>query len=1259
MRISGLTVLAYLFFTIHLAAFSPSIPGMEDQPPFGALQISASDASGVQGSQVCVDISVANFEAMISLQFALQFDPTVVSPICPPTQLNLFGLMPTQFNCNDTDQGFVKMVWLDPNTGLSGGVTEPDGTIIFTLCFDLIGDPGSFSPIYVTLDQLDLDLEYSQVTDPTRPNDFETFTNGDIVPGRIDILCGSLSVFEGHCDSDGNANNGSVTFYPCGGTPPYNFVITPIGTAGMITNDREEVTINNLAPGSYDIVVTDAAGTVVTAPLVIANATPFTVDPLVVPPTCWDRENGRILINNTIAGGLPPYTTEWSNGLFNNDQFRRLGNGTYGLTVTDAQGCEITRDINVFVDTLKVTAEVQTLPTCPGSTNGEVLLRASGGTPYSGFNYSYNGNAPSVDFLDNMVSDGWYYYEVEDGASPTCRSTLDSIFLASQRTITTNIVVEDVTCAGMNDGSFVLTATGGNNFRFTIRDEFGDPPPVAINSNNIFESDSLEPGIWFITTEEFFLGCIALDTIEIFEPEPLVVVKDSLNPSCLDGDGEITLTVSGGTISTDYTYTWSDAGTGPNRTMLNGGLYTVTIADDNQCEEILQFDLVAGGVLQIDALVTQEIECASGNNAIITVDVLSQGNFSYLWEQNNAEISRQQTVTDVGPGTYIVTVRDTILGCFSMDTVQVNNPSDVTIMVNNTLPQCPFPDFMNGSIGVTPTGGTPPFEFLWDDGSTGSVRGAIAAGDYAVTITDGNGCQLDTLLTLDNPDSIQVNVSSIVGVSCFGDNDGSALAVASGGTVNNGIYNFFWSSAPDDVDFNVDQSIADALGAGRQYVIVTDAQCPSDTIFFDIPDIEPLSIDTSLSQISDPMCYQDENGTITVQGQGGNSSSYSYQWTFDGSTNPTLSNLGSGTYYVIITDANNCSRRDSVTLVEPDSLAVTIDPATTVDLTCFNPGEGQIGVVAQGGSPGYTFDWTGDIIDGPIAGSLSDGTYFITVTDSRGCSDVVSYSLSSPEPVQADIPQPAMPDCFGGKTCIGVENPTGGTESNYTFTVNRGIRFPIDTCVEVFAGPYTITVFDSAGCSVEYMVDIDQPEEVVVDLGDDIEISLGESSPPINADIDAVFSIESILWSPLDSLNCMTADCQVISVSPNQNTIYTVQVVDSRGCTDFDEIEVRVSKRRNVFAANIFTPNEDGYNDTFELITGSGVTFVDYFKIYDRWGNLVFSRENFLPENAIDNSWNGKYKDQDVQPGVYVYIAKVQFLDNEFIEFKGDITLLR
>ncbi|HMQ08836.1 MAG TPA: cohesin domain-containing protein, partial [Saprospiraceae bacterium] len=109
------------------------------------LRIIASSETGMTGDRICIEYSVENFINIQNFQFSLHFDPTVVRPVCPPNSTNLVGLNPTNFNCNSINQGFIRMLWLDPNNGVMCGESLPDGFVMFTLCFDIIGDPGTES----------------------------------------------------------------------------------------------------------------------------------------------------------------------------------------------------------------------------------------------------------------------------------------------------------------------------------------------------------------------------------------------------------------------------------------------------------------------------------------------------------------------------------------------------------------------------------------------------------------------------------------------------------------------------------------------------------------------------------------------------------------------------------------------------------------------------------------------------------------------------------------------------------------------------------------------------------------------------------------------------------------------------------------------------------------------------------------------------------------------------------------------------------
>jgi gliding motility-associated-like protein len=1224
------------------------------------MVISASDTSGMQGSIVCVDFPVQNFDNIQSLQFSIHFDPTVMTPQCPPPGniINIPGLGPSNFNCLEINEGHIKMIWLDPDNGTTCGVSLPDGVNIFSLCFELTGQPGTVSPIYIAGTQLP--IEYTQIPDCSDPDTFIERNNTTIAIGRVTILCGSLSVYDGKCDSAPGQNNGSLNFYPCGGRAPFSYSINGGAYTGTITGERETTIVSDLPPGTYTVTITDANGDTASGNMIsIGESQSIIVNALITQPTCYDRSNGVIEILN-ISGGTAPYTTIWDNFNFDNPEYRRLSNGNYGLTITDASGCKLEETFAVTRDTIKANAQIISDATCPGSTDGIIQLTATGGNPYSGNEYSFNFRPPTDTFIVADAPEGWFYYTVTDSSIPSCRSDVDSILVRTQTNITTLPEIDNISCYGNVDGRIFLTGMGSSLFNFTLLDKNGLNLGGSCRSNNTtMECFNLPKDTFYMVTTDRIIGCVKIDTIEIEEPDSLQIGFTSFDPTCRGSDGSIEINALGGTTGSDYTVTWSDGGSGLSRVNLAGGTYDITVADDNGCSKLLNIQLSPPVLIQIDATVAQPVQCNDGNDGELSVEVVTSGNYVFRWTLGGDTISTDQRPTGLSPGGYEIIVRDTILDCQARDSVYLNNPAGIELSANYSLPLCPFPEYTTGSIGVVAAGGSGNYTYLWDNNSTNSVRASIASGTYGVTVTDNMGCSVDTFLFLDNPDTITVTLDNIAGVTCFGESNGQATAFASGGTINDGSYNFFWSSGAMDVDIGFSMSRASNLNAGLGYVIVTDAQCPADTVFFDITDIDSIALDNNLTTVQDPNCFGDCNGTITAVAQGGNATSYSYQWMFDGSVSPTLENICSGNYTVLITDANNCTVMDSVTLVDPDSLAVDVDNTATVDPNCFNAGEAQIAVIASGGIPAYTYTWTGGVSDSPIASSLDDGNYFITVTDESGCTAITSYILVSPSPIQAVIPQPEPPNCFGGKACVNVTSVSGGSGDNYTFTVNRGIRFPVDSCIEVFAGPYTVTVFDGDGCNEEYQIEVGQPAPLNVDLGPDQTISLGESTEPINVDIDAVFEITEIAWNPIDSLECLTSDCQVVRMSPETSTTFTVFITDENGCMASDEITIDVSKRRNVYAPNIFSPNRDGNNDYFQLTIGPGVTVVADFLVFDRWGQPVWKQENYLPDGSETDGWDGTIGNQDAIPGVYGYIAKVRFIDDQEVVFKGSITLIR
>ena len=217
----------------------------------------------------------------------------------------------------------------------------------------------------------------------------------------------------------------------------------------------------------------------------------------------------------------------------------------------------------------------------------------------------------------------------------------------------------------------------------------------------------------------------------------------------------------------------------------------------------------------------------------------------------------------------------------------------------------------------------------------------------------------------------------------------------------------------------------------------------------------------------------------------------------------------------------------------------------------------------------------------------------------------------------------------------------------------------ITESVMVPSGIYIVSVFDDRGCSADttYMimepnpiiVSID-PEDPVVDLGDSILLSgvIVQSDNPI----------ATYTWTSDGPFSCAT--CPDTWASNDLPTVYALSVTDINGCTGSADVLVDVDYDRDVFIPNIFSPNNDGRNDDFKVFTGLGVVSIDRIEIYDRWGNQLHVETDLLPSPTGAGKWDGTSRGQPLNPGVYVYVVQVRFIDNDTVlTYRGDVTLLR
>ncbi len=377
-----------------------------------------------------------------------------------------------------------------------------------------------------------------------------------------------------------------------------------------------------------------------------------------------------------------------------------------------------------------------------------------------------------------------------------------------------------------------------------------------------------------------------------------------------------------------------------------------------------------------------------------------------------------------------------------------------------------------------------------------------------------------------------------------------------------------------------------------------------------------------------------------------------------GQVNPA--NLAAGVYVFTYTvqGIGNCPD-------DTETVSLTINAAPVADagqdqlLTC------DVLAVPLGGSgttTGATYLWSGGTVANPAAANTTasqPGTYTLTVTN-QGCTanDVVEVGQSNSVPTLSIVISDVS--CFGDSNgSVSVESVSGGVPP-YLFSLNNSPFNASTQFNNLGPGQYEIQVMDAGGCETASIFSVTQPVEVtveivgnfqgsspIIDLGDELVLSL-LSTPPAG-------QLDSIVWSTAGLDNCAT--CPTIKVSPTQQTNYTV-LVDENGCTASDNITVLVEKNRHIYVPNAFSPNADGINDLFTIYAGKGVQEIKSFIVFSRWGETMYSFQNFVP-NDPTVGWDGMHRGKDMQPAVFTWFAEIEFTDGRVELYRGDVSLVR
>ncbi len=334
-----------------------------------------------------------------------------------------------------------------------------------------------------------------------------------------------------------------------------------------------------------------------------------------------------------------------------------------------------------------------------------------------------------------------------------------------------------------------------------------------------------------------------------------------------------------------------------------------------------------------------------------------------------------------------------------------------------------------------------------------------------------------------------------------------------------------------------------------------------------------------------------------------------------------------------------------VNFSEPITANISTSPA------CPENANGQLELIISGGEAPYQVDWNGSDVGTTTAlDNLLAGAYTLSISDAMGCKWEEHITIES-------ALQPVIETNIMDVSCF------GDADGSITLSSDSWVEFSLDGInfnqspifSDLSASAYEVTFKDELGCVFREVVEVLEPVQMEVSLPEVTTINLG-TSLTLEPSVIASNAV-SYEWSDAETLSCL--GCENPVASPLQDTKYIVTVYDENNCESQAETWVKIEFNKGIYVPNVFSPDNDGQNDIFTIQAAEGpIEEVEFFKVYDRWGTLLYEANNFHP-NDEGFGWDGSYRGQNMGNGVYIYLAVVKFKDGSETQVQGDVTLVK
>ncbi|MBR9921941.1 MAG: T9SS type B sorting domain-containing protein [Bacteroidetes bacterium] len=1266
--------------------------GLTSQPgevcvnnPFNFI-VDISENNGNLGDEVCVDITVENFVSLEQLEFSVNWNPTQLEY----TQLmNPFNLPNFTVSSYDDSNGSIGSVSVDWDSQTINGNSIPNGTVIFTLCFELIGDEGNCEDITIT-------------NNPTPINVVPANSGGinigmNALDGEICIiesLSVSASITGVDCPGD---NTGAIDITVTGGSGNYTYAWNP--QPGILTDQEDQTGLTNT---TYNLVVTDAD-----------NPNVFVEQQFEVPlsgfaPVADAGEDvslpcGSSLLDLDGTGssqGVGQYTYLWTGldggSVQPGDEELLMptifGPGNYELMVTDeTTGCTVFD--TVFVEAAVVPGvEVEALDSID-CTVDTVSLSSLGSSVGADFEYEWTtvdgsivpGTETEVTAL--VTGEGWYFLTVTN-INNDCMST-DSAFVQVD-------TIAPIADAGMDQvidcTSNTATLDGSNSDSGpTITYAWADPMGGMAGSTATITASDI--GIYTLTVTNTASGCTNTDSVEIVGDLQLPTANAGADQFITCLADTVDLDGTGSSQGIDFSYQWvalSGALIPGTETMMvaqtdQPGEYQLTVTDTgNGCDAVTTVFVIEDIEAPIaEAGVTDTVTCdvptlqldGTGSSAG------APGEYTYLWTGPGTIINETTLMPEVDAGgTYYIEVTDAFNGCTSLDSVLITDLQD------NVSASIEMADTLTCLVGLVTLDATASsagnnIVYSWSGNPCINTSNPLSptvncAGTFTLEVTDtSTGCSATASVTVVEDTEDPVIVTNDDTYTC---NDDCFNLDATGTSVGTD-YTYAWTPIPAGngvINAGANSLSPEICAPGVYGLVVTDTTngcfvTGSALVMADT--IPPLAIVVGDVQLT---CNQPE---ITLDGSQSGPDVDTYQWYFNGTavagaTTDMLLADEAGEYVLEVFGVNGCSSTDTTNLQE--AAPPIADAVEETELGCSEDMVTIINDMSSEG-PDISYEWmaiSGTLdpatIDLQNAVATSEGTFVLTVIDGiTGCTamDTVEVISGLGTLTQASFTYD-QEDCTDEAMLFGSIGE--GVSGVWTVNTNAIIEMPdVESTLitSLQPGINVVTWTLSADGCPDYSSFSDTlfVESFPLANNDNAEMAEDETSIDIavldndflngNSGMSLMISTPPVIGSVTGPVNGIFTYSAPLTAGGEIEFYYELCSDVCPNLCDTALVLVNINREEVNIKPNGITPNDDGKNDAlvFDQLLLNPEDYPEArIVIFNRWGDTVYEAQPY------QNDWRGtNMEGQDLPQGTYYYVLLLDVGESEIV--RGDVTIIR